>query len=72
MSNKFSQKSLEHAKQSATEALKTFRKNIQKTIEATGDLIDNKIVNKIRKPPKDSQENNSETVVSDHDKEIPK
>ena len=48
MSGKFSQKLLYHAKQSAT--LKTTSKRvIQKTEEATSDLIDNKITDRIMK-----------------------
>ena len=44
LSGKYSQKLLDHAKQSATDALKTSSKRfIQKTAEATGDLIANKI-----------------------------
>ena len=40
MSNKFSQKLLDHAKQSATEALKNASKSgIQKLAAATGELI---------------------------------
>ena len=39
------QKFLHHAKQSATDAFKTASKRIQKTAEATGDLIGNKIAN---------------------------
>ena len=42
------QKLLDHAKKSATDAFKTASKIvIQKTAEATGDLIGNKIANKI-------------------------
>ena len=42
------QKVFEHAKPSATDARKTISKRgIQKTAEATGDLIGDKIVNKI-------------------------
>ena len=48
------------------------KKFIQKTAEATGDLIGNKIANKITKLSKNSQQNNSETVTNEHDKEIPK
>ena len=48
LSCKYSQKLLDHAKQSATDALKTASKRaIQKTAEATGDLTDIKIANKI-------------------------
>ena len=47
MSGKYSQKLLDHAKRSATDALKTSSKRvIQKTGEATGGLIGNKIVDK--------------------------
>ena len=67
------QKLLDHAKQSATDAIKTSSKRvIQKTAEATGDLIGNKIANRITKVSKNSQQNNSETVTNEHDKEIPK
>ena len=48
LSGKYSQKLLDHAKQSATHALKTTSKSVfEKTGEATGDLISNKIANKI-------------------------
>ena len=44
------QKLLDHAKKSATNALKTSSKReIQKTKEATADLIGNKIANRITK-----------------------
>ena len=47
LSSKCSQKLLDHAKQSPTDALKTASKGaIQKTAEATGDLIENKIAEK--------------------------
>ena len=60
-------------KKSATDAIKTFSKRvIQKTAEATGDLIGNKIANKITKVLKNLQQNNSEIVTNEHDKEIPK
>ena len=50
MSGKYSQKLFDHAKQSATDGLKTTSKRvIQKTAEATGDLIGNKIPNSITK-----------------------
>ena len=43
LSGKYSQKPLDHAKQFATDALKTSaRRFVQKTAEATGDLIGNK------------------------------
>ena len=44
MSNKYSKKLVDTAKKSATDAIKTASKRaIQKTAEATGDLIGNKI-----------------------------
>ena len=49
MSNKYSQKLLDSAKKSTTDARKTASKRaIQKTAGATGDLIDNKIADKIK------------------------
>ena len=57
----------------ATDAFKTTQKRaIQKTAEATGDLIGNEIADKITKVSKNLQENNSETVTNEHDKGIPK
>ena len=48
LSGKYSLKLLDHAKQSATDTLKTFSKRfIQKTAETTVDLIGNKIANNI-------------------------
>ena len=48
LSSKYSQKFLDHAKQSTTYAIKTVSKRaIQKTAGATGDLIGNKIADKI-------------------------
>ena len=79
MSSKYSpgmlamhQKLLEHDK-SAKDALKSSSKRvIQKTVEVTGDWIGNKIVNRITKVSKSLQQNNSETVTNEHNKEIPK
>ena len=57
LSGKYYQKFLDHAKQSATDALETTSKIvIQKTAEATGDLTGV------------SQRNNSENVMSEHGK----
>ena len=65
------QKLLGRAKQSA--ALKTSPKRvIEKTGEATSDLIDNKIANKIMGASKKSHQSNSETVTNWNDKEIRK
>ena len=69
-SNKQSQKHLQYAKQSATDALKTAGKiRIQKTAEATRDLIGNKIADKIMKilktsPNNDSKRNEEELLRS--------
>ena len=50
---KYRPKLLHHAKQFATDAFKTgSKRTIQKTAEATGDLIRNKIVNEITKVSK--------------------
>ena len=48
LSNKYGQKLLDSAKKSTTDAIKTASKRvIQKTAEATGDFIGNKIADKI-------------------------
>ena len=73
LSGKQSQRLLDHAKQSATNALKTSSEIVlQDTAEATSDLSGNKIANKIRKVSKNSQQNNLEIVINDNDKEMPK
>ena len=73
MSGKSSKKLLDHAKQSATNALKTAsNRAIQKIAEVTGALIGNKIANKITKVSKNSQRNNSQAATNEYDKEIPK
>ena len=80
MSNKYSQKLVDTAKKSATDAIKTASKRtIQKTAEATGDLIGNKIADKITaKPsPKDvtsaSKKSRNEEIQSNEvNNEIPK
>ena len=69
LSGKYSQKLFNHDKQSATDVLKTTSK---KVIEVTGNLIGNKIANRITGVSKNSQQNNSKTVTNEHDKEIPK
>ena len=45
---------------------------MQKTAEATDDLIGNKITNRISKVSINSQQNNSETATNDLNKEITK
>ena len=58
LSNKYSQKLIDTAKKSTTDALKTASKRaIQKTVEATGDLIGNKIADKITTVSKKSNKN---------------
>ena len=63
LSGKYSQKLLDHTKNSATDALKTSSEAI--------DLIDNIIADRTMKVSKHSPPNNLETVTNDHDKEIP-
>ena len=65
LSNKYGQKRLDSAKKSTTDAIKTVSKRAtQKTAEANGDLIGNKIADKItsisKKPAKELP-NNDET-----------
>ena len=63
LSGKYNQKHLDHVKQSATDAYKTAsERSIQKTAEATGDLIDNKIADRITKALKGLPQINSEAV----------
>ena len=53
LSSKYHQKLLHHDKQSATDAFKTaFQKVIQKAVEATEDLIGNKIADEITRVSK--------------------
>ena len=60
LSSKYSQKHIDHTKQSATDEDKTSSKRaIQKIAEATGVLIGNKIAEKIRKVSKPLPQNNS-------------
>ena len=48
MSNKYGKKLVDTAKKSATDAIKTtFKRAIQKNLEATGGLVGNKIADKI-------------------------
>ena len=74
-SNKYSQKLLDTAKKSATDAIKTASKRaIQETAEATGDLIGNKVADKItgRACPKDvsASKKSNKTVSKEEDVEI--
>ena len=71
MSNKYSQKFVDTAEKSATDAIKTASKRaIQKTAEATGDLIGNKIADKITNVSKKSH--NEEIQSNEVNNEIPK
>ena len=71
LSNKYSKKLLDTAKKSTTYPIKTASKTaIQKTAEATGDLIDNKI-DKITSVSKKTQNNESEAYSSSL-KDVPK
>ena len=73
LSGKYSQTLPDHAKQSATDVLKTASKRaIKKTAEVTDDLIGNKIVNRITKVSKASQQNNLTLVTNENDKETPR
>ena len=63
MNDKYSQKLVDTAKKSATDATKTASKRaIQKTPEATGDLIGNKSVDKITAKP--SKKSHNEEIQS--------
>ena len=65
LSNKYGQKLLDSVKKSTADAIKTASNGaIQKTAEETGDLIGNKIADKIRsvsKKPAKELHNNDET-----------
>ena len=67
LSNKYGQKLLDSAKESTTDAIKA----IQKTAETTGDLIGNKIADKItsvsKKSPKELQNNETEADIPKKD-----
>ena len=65
LSNKYGQKLLDSAKKSTVDAIKTASKRaIQKTAEGTGDLIGNKIADKITSVSKKS-------ATELHSKELP-
>ena len=60
LSNKYGQKPLDSAKKSKTDAIKTASKRIiQKTAEVTGDLIRNKIADKITNVSNNNNSNNN-------------
>ena len=64
LGNKYGQKIFDSAKRSTTDAIKTaWNKAIQKTAEVTGDLIGNKIADKITSVPKKTNNNNNNSVL---------
>ena len=64
MSNKYGKKLVDTAKKSTTDAIKTAsKKAIQKTAEATGHLIGNKIADKITIVSKKKSNNNNDDDV---------
>ena len=64
VTNNYSQKFLDSAKKSTTDAIKAASKRaIQKTAEATGDLIGNKIADKITSISKKPSNNNNNDGV---------
>ena len=65
LSNKYSTKLLDNAKKSTADALKTASKGvINKTSEATGDLIGNKIADKITSKAKKSNQQEETEVYT--------
>ena len=73
LSYKYSQKLLDHAKKSATDAARNMSKKVfRKTSKATGDLISNKFANNITKVSRSLPQYNSETITNKHDKELSK
>ena len=63
---KYSQKSIDNATKSATDAFKTAsNRAIEKTAEATGHLIGNEIADEVKKVSKTSPHNNTETVTNE-------
>ena len=66
ISNQYGKKLVDTAKKSATDAIKTASKRaIQKTAEATRDLIDNKIAHKITSVSKKKSNNNNNSNNDD-------
>ena len=71
MNNKYIQKLVDTAKKSATDVIKTASiRATQKTAEATGDLVGNKIADKITSASKKSR--NEEIQSNKFNNEIPK
>ena len=73
LSNKYSQKLLDSAKKSTTDAIKTVSKRaIQKIAEAIGDKLGNKIADKITRVSKKSSAKHSNKSHSEDELEVPK
>ena len=75
ISHKYSQKPMDTAKKSATDVIKTASKRaIQKTAEATGDLVSNRIADKITSLSKKSLKelHDQELQSNETNNEIPK
>ena len=71
LSNKHGQKIFDSAKKSTTDAIKTASKRaILKTAEATGDLISNKIADKITSVSKKLNNNSNNNNNDNEDVEI--
>ena len=73
LSNKYGPKLLDSAKKFTTDAVKTASKRaIQKTAEATGDLIGNKTADKItsvsKKPSNNNNNDNEDVEIAAHKK----
>ena len=68
VSNKYGQKILDSAKKSTTDAIKiVLKRAIQKTVEATGDLIGNKTADKITSVLKKKLSNNNNNNEADEE-----
>ena len=68
MNYKYGRKLVDIAKKSATDAVKTSSKRaIQKTAEATGDLIGNKVADKITRVSKKKSNNNNNNNNNNND-----
>ena len=63
LSNKYSQETIDHAKQPAEDALKTVSKRVIQTAEATDDLIGSKIADRIARILETSPKNNTEKMM---------
>ena len=73
VSNKYGQKLLDSAKKSSVDAIRTASKRaIQKTAEATGDLIGNKIADKITSVSKKSPTELYSKELQNDEMEAPK